>query len=211
MEQHLPPKRTRSSDNLQAVSVQDAAEARARAALQLVEAEAARADEAEQRAEALEAELERSRATHVVAAQDHAITLTADALTVQRKGHKLVIPFALVSVLAPLLWAGVTDYLETKRAAKEMKDTFASTTLRIDKLEQKLSEQSRESAALRETVAQLSGYLAGVLPKAGLMVPGALPGAAAINVVSDPLPLGAKRITPVNVRTAVPAPAPRRP
>jgi len=214
--QHTPPRRTQSSDNLQAVSLQDAAEARARAALQLVEAETARAEEAERRAAELSAELERSKAAHTVetqdhtkASQDHAITLTAEALTVQRKGRKYVIPFALVSILGPLLWASIADYVEMKRQARDMKDTFASTTQRIDKLEQKLSEQAKENAGLRETVAQLSGYLAGVLPKAGLMVPGAMPGAASINVVSDPLPIGAKRITPVNVRTAVPAPAPR--
>lgn len=210
------PKRTQSSDDLKAVSFQDAAESRARAALRLVEEERQRADDAEARAQDLEAALVRARAAHaaaaqdhVVAAQDHAVTVTADALTVQRSGRKFVIPFALISVLAPLIWAGVTDYVEMKRQAKEMKDTFASTTQRIDKLEQKLSEQAMGNAELRETVAQLSGYLAGVLPKAGLMVPGALPGAAAVNVVSDPLPIGAKRMTPVKVRTAVPAPAPR--
>ena len=186
--------------------------------MQLIGAEAARADEAERRAEELAEELERSKATHVVAArdhavaaQDHAVTLTADALTVQRKGRKFVIPFALITTLAPLLWAGISDYVEMKRQAKEMKDTFASTTLRIDKLEQKLAEQSRENSSLRETVAQLAGYLAGVLPKAGVTVPGLTTGAQPSTVVSDPLPLGTRKRLQVNVRTPVPAPSLRQP
>lgn len=191
---------------------------RARAALRLADDERQRADEAEARAATLAEALGRAQSSHiaaerdhVVAAQDHAITVTADALTVQRKGRKFVIPFALVSVLAPLLWTGAMDYVEVKRQAKEMKATFASTTERIDKLEQKLAEQARDETALRETVAQLSGYLAGVLPKAGVTVPGLAPGAIPVNVVSDPLPIGARRPTPVNVRTQVPAPSARVP
>ena len=199
---------------MSAVSLQDAAESRARAALRLAEDERQRADAAEARATELEGALGRARSAHiaaeqdhVVATQDHAITVTADALTVRRKGRKFVIPFALVSILAPLLWAGVMDYVEVKRQAREMKATFASTTERIDKLEQKLAEQAREHVALRETVAQLSGYLAGVLPKAGVTVPGLAPGATRVDVVSDPLQIGARRPTPVNVRTQVPAPS----
>lgn len=195
---------------MQAVSAMDAADARARAALRLAEEADARAEEAEKRAAGLVSALERAKVPQApVLPSGHVVTVTADAVTVQRKGKKFVIPFALVSILAPLIWAGVTDYLETKRQAKEMKDTFADTTARIDKLEQKLAEQARDNASLRETVAQLSGYLAGIFPKAGLMVPGAMPGAAPVNVVSDPLPIGARRMTPVMVRTAVPAPAPK--
>lgn len=213
-----PPKRAFSSDNLTAVSLQDAAESRARAALRIADDERQRADDAEERAAELESALARVKSAHVaaeqdraVSAQEHGVTVTADALTVQRSGRKFVIPFTLVSILAPLIWTGVADYLEMKRQAKEQKDTFASTTLRIDKLEQKLAEQARESASLRETVAQLSGYLAGVLPKAGVTVPGLAPGAIPVNVVSDPLPLGTRRPTPVNVRTQVPAPSTRAP
>lgn len=183
-----------------------------------MEEERLRAEEAEARAAELEVALDRARHAHasaaqdhVVASQDHAITVTAEALTVQRSGRKFVIPFALISVVAPLLWAGVTDYLTMKRDAKEQKDTFAATMKRVDTLDQKLAEQARENAALRETVAQLSGYLAGVLPKAGVTVPSLSPGAIPVKVVSDPLPIGARLPTPVRVRTPVPAPSVRVP
>lgn len=204
MEAPKPPllRRTRSYDDLKAVSDQDAAESRARAALRQLEEEQART-------EALEAELEQTRAA---AAQPptpthNTISVSPEAVTLRRNGKKLVIPFALLMAVAPLVWTLVVDYMELKRAAKEQKDTFASTTARIDTLEQKLAEQARDGAALRETVAQLSGYLAGVLPKAGVTVPGAEPGASRMVVVSDPLPLGVKRQAPVHVRTPVPAPA----
>lgn len=201
---------TKSYDDLQAVSKQDAAESRARAALRQLEEEQARAD-------ALEQELAMVRsAGHAVApavapstTSDNAISVSPTAVTVRRNGKKFVIPFALFMTLGPLLWTAITDYMELKRSTKEQKATFASTTARIDTLEQKLAEQARENVELRETVAQLSGYLAGVLPKAGVTVPGAAPGASKVSIVSDPLPLGAKRVTPVNVRTPVPAPAPR--
>jgi hypothetical protein len=73
-------------------------------------------------------------------------------------------------------------------------------------------EVGNRNAELRETVAQLSGYIAGVLPKAGVKVPGAEPGATFVNVVSDPLPLGEmkKRQASITVRTPVPAPAPKK-
>lgn len=187
------------------MSSQDAAEARARAALRQLEEEHARA-------EALEVALEQARSVAQAPAPAPAhntISVSPDAVTLRGNGKKFVIPFALLVTVAPLIWTGVMDYVELKRATKEQKDTFASTTSRIDTLEQKLAEQARDNASLRETVAQLSGYLAGVLPKAGVTVPGAEPGASRVTVVSDPLPLGAKRQTQVNVRTPVPAPAPR--
>jgi hypothetical protein len=191
-------RRTKSYDDLKAVSDQDAAESRARAALRQLEEEQARAD-------VLEQELAAAKAT----AAHNAISVSPDAVTVRRNGKKFVIPFALLMAVTPLVWTVVMDYVELKRAAKEQKDTFATTAARIDTLEWKLSEQAMDNASLRETVAQLSGYLAGVLPKAGVTVPGAAPGASRMAIVSDPLPLGAKRQTPVNVRTPVPAPAPR--
>lgn len=185
-----------------AVSNQDAAEARARVAIRHLEEEQVRVAE-------LEAELAQVRPTNPPQSTHNTISVSPDAVTLRRDGKKFVLPFALLLAVAPLVWTAVMDYVELKRAAREQKDTFASTTSRIDALERKLSEQAKENASLRETVAQLSGYLAGVLPKAGVTVPGAEPGAARMAVISDPLPLGASRQTPVNVRTPVPAPAPR--
>lgn len=197
-----PIRRSRSYDDLQAVSNSDAAEARARAALHLVEEEQRRVAE-------LEEELKNRPARGITVESAHTISVSAEAVTVRRNGKKFVIPFAILMAVAPLVWTVVMDYTEMRRAAKEQKDTFASTTRRIDTLEQKLAEQARDNASLRETVAQLSGFLAGVLPKAGVTVPGAEPGASPVNVISDPLPLGARRQTPINVRTRVPAPAMR--
>lgn len=199
------PRRTQSHDDLQAVSALDAAEARAKAALRL-------AEEAENRASEFQTQLEHSRLSAEVhyqlahqAAQKPASEAPA-ALVVRGKGWKFAVPLTLIVSIAPLLWVGVMDYMAMKRDAKEQKDTFASTTKRIDDLEGKLSEQTREVVSLRETVAQLSGYLAGVLPQAGVKVPASGPGAARVKVEADPLPIGAKKRQQVNVRTPVPAP-----
>lgn len=205
-----PPKPSlnRSHDDLSAVAELDAAEKRARAALRLAESEATRAAELEEELNTLRAQdpvpLPKAAPTG-----EKVISVSPEKVTLRGRRWKIVIPTALLIGLGPLVWSGVSNYLETKRQLRKVLDTFGEQAKRIEEVDHHVAEVSKSNAELRETVAQLSGYLAGVLPKAGVRVPGAQPGATPIEVVSDPLPLGDKRPRPVNVRTLVPAPAPR--
>ena len=102
----------------------------------------------------------------------------------------------------------MSDYLETKHELRELKNTFVAVTTLVEAVDAYSHEVAERSHDLKETVAQLSGYLAGILPKAGVKVPGAEPGAISMEIVSDPLPMNEKRQRPVNVHTRVPAPKP---
>lgn len=189
-------------DEPASVSREDADAARLRVTMKLIRQEQERAEAAERALDKMKNEREQ---------RDSSISLSASAVTVKKGGQRFVIPLAVVLSVAPVLWAGVNDYLEVKRQIKEQTKGFASFEEHFGKIEQKLVEQAKSQAELREDVARLSGYLAAVLPKAGVSVPGAESGASFVSVVVDPLPIGAVRQTPVNVRTKVPAPAPRRP
>ena len=223
-----PPRPTRlstkSHDDLSAVSALDAAEARARAALQLADEEAKRADSEERKSIILQSELETMKAVPapivpaapIVAAvaitQDgKPLSISPTGVTVRGKHWKFTIPITLLLSLVPLIFSLASDYMQMKRDFKAQTETFARTAARIEEINTYAHDVGRSNSELRETVAQLSGYLAGVLPKAGVKVPGAEPGATMVNVVSDPLPLGEmkKRQKPITVRTPVPAPAPK--
>lgn len=219
-----PPVRSKSCDDLEAVSALDAAESRARASLRLAEENAARVEE-------LETALERARNSKLHADEitqvsvidsaallamakgpppppEKPISLSPQALTFRGHHWKIVIPFTLVLALGPLIWALASDYIELKSQLKKQTEAFNDAQKRFDVVDQKVSEVSRSVSALRETVAELSGYLAGVLPKAGVKVPGTEPGAVPMNIISDPLPVGAKRQQSVTTHTLVPAPKP---
>jgi hypothetical protein len=229
----LPPRPIRpnakSHDDLSAVSALDAAEARLRAAMALAEEEANRADAEERKSIILQSELETLKAVPqppkpapIVFPTAPAVATTPDGkplsisptgVTVRGKHWKFTIPLTLLISLIPLIWSLASDYMQMKRDFKAQTETFARITARVEEVNTYAHEVGRSNTELRETVAQLSGYLAGVLPKAGVKVPGAEPGATMINVVSDPLPLGEmkKRQKPITVRTPVPAPAPKNP
>lgn len=194
-----------------AVAVLDAAESRARAAMLLAEDEA-------QRADSLQEELDTLRATqvsvvHVPPPQpqpvEKSISVSPQALTFRGRHWKIAIPFTLVLALGPLIWALAADYIEMKSQLKKQTEAFNAAEKRFDSVEQKITEVSKSVSALRETVAELSGYLAGVLPKAGVKVPGTEPGAIPMTIIADPLPAGSKRQAAVNTHTLVPAPKPR--
>lgn len=215
MHKPLPPRpKSKSSDDLEEVAALDAAESRATAALRLMNEERAAR-------EAAEAELERLRAAEVQrqldlvakAASTSKIELAHDTpkssmrpgvLTVQAKGLKVGIPLALLVPLVTGLWAGIGYFNDFQRQFKAMQVALAAKDARLDAIEQQNTAQSLEIAGLRETAAALSGYLTGVLPKAGVNVPG-----TGSPIQSDPLPVGARRPTPVNVRTPVPTPPPK--
>lgn len=110
-----------------------------------------------------------------------------------------------------LIWTLISDYLQLKRDLKNQTETYGAQAKRIEEINNFAHEVAKSNEELREKVAELSGYLAGVLPKAGVKVPGAEPGAAFVNILDDPLPAGElkKRQKPIVVHTPVPAPAPR--
>ena len=214
----------KSYDDLSAVSALDAAESRLRAAMQLAEEEAKRADAEERKSIILESELKTMKAVPapivpaapVVAAvattpDGKPLSISPTGVTVRGKHWKFTIPLTLLISLVPLIFSLASDYMQMKRDFKAQTETFARTAARIEEINLYAHDVGKSNSELRETVAQLSGYLAGVLPKAGVKVPGAEPGAAIVNVVSDPLPLGEmkKRQKPITVRTPVPAPAPK--
>jgi hypothetical protein len=222
----LPPRpikpNSKSYDDLAAVSAMDAAEARLRAAMHLAEDEAKRANEEERKNEELRSVLDtmtmkavqppapiQVTASIIPAAPDgKPISVSPQALTFRGKHWKFTIPFTLIISLLPLIWALVSDYMQMKRDFKTQTDTFARITARVEEVNAYAHDVGKSNYELRETVAQLSGYLSGVLPKAGVKVPAVEPGAAYINVVSDPLPLAEmkKRQKSIIVHTPVPAP-----
>ena len=231
----LPPRpfrpNTKSHDNLEAVAALDEAEARLRAAKMLADDEAQRADEEEKQKVALQIELNTLRTTQDFLrttqdtlranqtpatkeeTQGKPISLSPQAVTLRGRHWKLTIPLALIIAGAPLIWTLVSDYMQLKRDFKTQTDTYGAQAKRIEEVNTFAHEVAKSNEDLREKVAELSGYLVGILPKAGVKVPGAEPGATFVDVVSDPLPIGEakRRQKPITVRTPVPAPSPRSP
>jgi hypothetical protein len=195
--------------------------------MQLADDEAKRADAEERKSIILRSELETMKAAPapipaapIVAAvattpattpDGKPLSISPTGVTVRGKHWKFTIPLTLLLSLVPLIFSLASDYMQMKRDFKTQTETFARTAARIEEINTYAHDVGKSNSELRETVAQLSGYLAGVLPKAGVKVPGAEPGATMVNVVSDPLPLGEmkKRQKPITVRTPVPAPAPK--
>jgi ATP-dependent Clp protease ATP-binding subunit ClpA len=199
---------------LEAVSLLDAAESRAQAAMRLAEEESRRSEE-------LENELNELRAAKQLRQQpafppqivevtpaEKPLSVSPQNITVRGKQWKIAIPISVVATAIPLVWTLINDWQEMKRQYKEMKDTYAEMQKRTDSLEQRISDVSRSNNDLREVVAKLSGYVAAALPNAGVKVPGAEIGAIPVPIQADPLPRGAKRQTPVVTHTLVPAPKP---
>lgn len=209
MQKPIPPRlRSKSADNLEEVKALDAAESRATMALRLmnderVAREAAEAEVQRLRADAAQRELEAARAVQprVELAPESKASMRPGVLSVQVKGLKIGIPLALLTPVLALVWAGYQNYTDMQRQVKAMQVILANRDTRVDSLETRVSEQSKEIAILRETQASQAGYLTGVLPMAGVKVPG-----TGSPIQSDPLPAGARRQTPVNVRTPVPTP-----
>lgn len=225
---------TKSHDDFAAVFAIDAAEARLRAAKHLADEEAKRADEEERKSQELvrvNIELQSQLATMkavsapvVIPAapvvpvvqvppvpSGKPVSLSPQGLTVRGSHWKFTIPITLLVSLVPLIFSLVNDYTQMKRDFKLQTETFARTTARIEEINNYAHEVAKSNEELREKVAELSGYLAGVLPKAGVKVPGTENGGTYVNVVADPLPPGElkKRGKPIVVHTPVPAPSPK--
>jgi hypothetical protein len=188
----------------------EAAKTRLEAVTRLLENESQRAEQAEQELASLRraAQAAPTLATNpVVTPETHKpISISPQGLTVRGKSWKFMVPISIILGIGPLIWALVSDYVDTKRELKELRTTFIGVTTRVEAVDLYAHDVAERNHDLRETVAQLSGYLAGILPKAGVKVPGAEPGAISMEIVSDPLPTNEKRQRPVNVHTRVPAP-----
>jgi hypothetical protein len=215
---------SKSHDDLDAVSALDEAEARLRAAKMLADDEARRADDEEKQKIELQKELDALRATQTIIIQTpeakpevkppgNPISLSPQAVTLRGKHWKVTIPLALIIATTPLIWTLVSDYLQLRRDFKTQTDTYGAQAKRIEEVNTFAHEVAKSNEDLREKMAELSGYLAGILPKAGVKVPGAEPGATFVDIVSDPLPIGEakKRQRPIVVHNPVPAPTPRSP
>lgn len=122
-------------------------------------------------------------------------------LTVQAKGVKVGIPLALLTPALALGWAAYQNYTNLQTRVKALETVISSKNTRADELEKQLTEQSKDIAGLRETQAAQAGWITGAMPMAGVKVPG-----TGSPIQADPLPVGARRQTPVNVRTPVPTP-----
>lgn len=193
----------------------DAAESRAKAALRLMNEERAAREAAEAEVERLrQAEVERqlSAVTRAVAApikvesspETRSVSpssMRPGVLMVQAKGLKIGIPLAMLTPVLALAWAGYQNYTNLQRQVKELQTVVSNYEKRFESYDKSLGETRTEQAQQRETQANLAGWITGVMPKAGVNVPG-----VGIEVKSDPLPPGARRQTPVNVRTPVPTP-----
>lgn len=198
-----------SSDNIEVVNAMDAAESRAAAALRLMKEERTRADAAEAELERMrQSELQRQLEAVVKASQAQpriekkkADSVRPGVLMVHAKGLKVGIPLAMLMPVLAFVWAGYQNYTDLQRRVKGLETIQSNKDARIDVLQQQVTELSKDSTDNRTTLANLSGYLTGVLPKAGVNVPG-----TGLPIQSDPLPPGARRPTPVNVRTPVPTP-----
>lgn len=194
----------------------DAAESRAKAALRLMNEERAAREAAEAEVERLrQAEVERqlsavARAAAVPIKVEEAPSTKAPSsmrpgvLTVQAKGIKVGIPLALLTPALTLVWVAYQNYTELQRQVKALQTVVSGYESRFEAYDKTLSEVRAGQAQLRETQAAQAGWITGAMPKAGVNVPG-----TGIEVKSDPLPPGARRQTPVNVRTPVPTPPDR--
>jgi DNA repair exonuclease SbcCD ATPase subunit len=207
-----PRKPSKSSDDLEQVGALDAAESRATAALRLMNEEREAREAAEAELERLkQADLQRQLDAVAKAAQGQPkVELANDTpkssmrpgvLTVQAKGVKVGIPLALLTPVLAFGWAAYQNYTSLQNRVKALEAVISAKDARGDEMQRQLTEQAKDIAQLRETQASQAGYLTGVLPMAGVKVPG-----TGSPIQADPLPLGARRQTPVNVRTPVPTP-----
>lgn len=160
----------KSHDDLPAVARIDSVEERLRITARLLDEELARAERAEFELKQLQ-----GRATKELTSNPPHNPISINLLkgvTVYWKNWKLVVPLSILFGIAPLIWALVNDYLEVHRQLDKLKNSYDATERRVEEVDHYAHE-------LKENMAQISGYLAGVLPKTG-RDPGITP-----NVVSN--------------------------
>jgi hypothetical protein len=200
--------RQKSHDDLSGLQADDAKEAALRAAAAALERERA-ATRAEAVARA-QAEAERDRNAAEVGRLSVVAASPPDSKTVhaQGKNWKVALPIgAIVALIAPVT-AMVQSCNAREQAYVALTATVAGYEASSKKREDELKTQELRITELTNTVARLSGFLAGAFPKLGLQVT-AEPGATTVEVRSEPLPASAAKRPQVKVTTPVPAPKPR--
>jgi hypothetical protein len=144
------------------------------------------------------------------AAEARLRAIAAEPKTIRARGRgwAIAIPVGLLTALAAPVAASVQHFVALEREVAATRAIVSGYQESLAKIEQAQASQQRDTQALSQSVARLSGYLAGVLPKAGLRVE-AEAGAADVPIESDPVPLAMAGRPSVRVRTPIPAPAPR--
>jgi hypothetical protein len=208
-----PDPRRKSSDDLTTMMAMDAAESRARAAMQLLEEEqCAREEEAKRRAElehynrALEKQLQQIASAPVKV--EDTKSMRPGMLRLHGKDWKIAIPFTLLIAAVPYAWTVVQHVLAAQQQLTDLNKAVAGFQEEKDSRNKELADLHGEVASLKNTVARQAGYLAGALPMAGVSVPGAENGAIQVDIDREPDPAGVKHKPKVVTHTRIPAPAP---
>lgn len=208
-----------SRDDLKQLEELDAAEARARAALALQKDADERADKATAEAAqvkehnaALEEQLRlamRAPKPVVITETDtHTKSISPIGISLGGKNWKVAIPLTALLALGPFLWTVVQKAMAIEQQLTDLNKIVAGYADSQDARDDAIAKLQGEVVALRITQAKQSGYLARVLPLAGVSVPGAELGAIDVDIDKDSEPLGAKHRPKVVTHTRVPAPAP---
>jgi hypothetical protein len=212
-----PDPRRQSSDDLTALMASDAAESRARATLKLLQDEQAAREEAEtaradlvRRNAALEKELEQQlkkvAAAPVTPADSK--SMRPGMIRVTGKDWKIAVPLTLVLAIGAPAWAGIKHIMAAEQELRDLNKAVAGFQKREEEQDKKFTDLAKEITDNKNTMARISGYLAGVLPMAGVSVPGAEEGAIQVDIKRDRDPAGMARRPKVVTHTRIPAPAP---
>ncbi len=164
---------------------------------------------AEKHRDELEAQLKRVAAAPVT---------IADAKSMHPGGHvqvafsnkKFVIPFTVITAVAPLVWVCVQYVVGVTQQVKALNTAVSGYEKSQEAMNDRIDAVVAENALLKNTQARQAGYLAGALPMAGVSVPGAESGAIQVDISRDPDPVGTKKHPKVVTHTFVPAPPPGR-
>lgn len=200
----------RGADDLESLRAIDAAESRAKAAMSLAHAAEHRADIAEQKAEMAALRYDEGllqRAADAPSSMKDRKSMRP-GLHIAGRGWKLGVPFTALVAAVPLLWALVQQGLALEEQVKDLNKAVAGFQASVDATNKMVSDNTKDISGLHTTVALTSGYLARVLPMAGVSVPGAELGALPVDIDRDPAPLGVTQKPRVVTHTRVPAPAP---
>jgi len=205
-ENKRPDPRRQSSDNVAELQAIDAAESRARAAMQLLKEEQAAREELEAYNQRLEQQFKQLAEAPVK--EEDAKSMRPGMLRMAGKDWKIAIPFTLLVAIAPYAWTVVQHIMAVEQQLKDLNVAVASFQKAEDAQNKELKDLRDENTLLKNTVARQAGYLAGALPMAGVSVPGAENGAIQVDIERDPDPAGMKHRPKVVTHTRIPAPAP---
>lgn len=208
-----------SRDDLKQLQALDAAESRARAALALQKEADTRADEAaaevarakEHNAvleEQLRLALRAPKPVVITETDTHTKSVSPVGISLGGKNWKVALPLTALLAIAPFLWTVVQKAIAIEQQLSDLNKIVAGYADSQDARDDTIAKLQGEVVTLRITQAKQSGYLAKVLPLAGVSVPGAELGAIDVDIDRDSEPLGTKHRPKIVTHTRVPAPAP---